>query len=501
MIVIATIAIKPSKEKVKMNLQSASNTELFRQFVEQGSKEAISIFFQNQTDLFYRVALKYTRNTADAEDVIQSAFINIIDKASQYNGISSNEEKLLRSWCLSVVVQCALMKIRSESSRRNREYKYSNANSKPFDEEKNMDTQLENHAVHQKVKDAIIQLPEKYRIPIHLKYIEGLELDDIANILKLNANTLRSLIKRGLEKVSLQLKDEKVTLSSVGLIGIIEGLPVEHAPIAVKSIASKIFTISHSSRHLVAMANAKTTFSFLKVCLSLVALSFAITIGVFSFKQSNTKVSTPTVLRSESVKEIKTNQVWDFVNEKDRNLSLTLGEWIWNDKQQAMVTRINSFIYITLPIKSQAKPFVVEYVVAPYITVETADTELFFTNGWVRDNYMLGNEYIKINNNLIAEYLKFETVKIYYYKNEVFLFMNNVCVAINRYSQDLTGANASLMTKNYIFKKITSRTFETLPEELSKVIESNSQKKGESRPNLKIDLEEILKDEPSKLKK
>ena len=100
------------KEKMKMNLQSASNTELFRQFVEQGSKEAISIFFQNQTDLFYRVALKYTKNTADAEDVIQSAFINIIDKASQYNGVSSNEEKLLRSWCLSVVVQCALMKIK-----------------------------------------------------------------------------------------------------------------------------------------------------------------------------------------------------------------------------------------------------------------------------------------------------------------------------------------------------------------------------------------------------
>lgn len=501
MIVNDTMVMTSLKEKMKMNLQTASNTELFRQFVEQGSKEAISIFFQNQTDLFYRVALKYTRNTADAEDVIQSAFITIIDKANQYLGVKSDEEKLLRSWCLSVVVQCALMKIRSESSRRNREYKYSTANNKTFDEEKNMDTQLENQAIHQKVKDAIVQLPEKYRIPIHLKYIEGLELDDISTILKLNANTLRSLIKRGLEKVSLQLKDEKVTLSSVGLIGIIEGLPVEHAPMAVKSIASKIFTVSHSSRYLIAKTSAKTSFSLLKICLSLVAVIVAIIIGVLSFKQSNTKVSTPTVLKSEPLKEIETNQVWDFVNEKDRKLSLTLGEWNWNDKHQSMVTRINSFIYITLPIKPQTKPFVVEYLIAPYLTEETADTELFFTNGWVRDNYMLGNEFIKVNNNLIAEYLKFETVKIYYYKNEVFLFMDNVCVAINRYSQDLTGANVGLMTRNYVYKKITSRTFETPPDELSKAIESNSQKKGESRPNLKIDLQEILKDNPSKLKK
>ena len=34
----------------KMNLNEASNITLFRLYVEQGNKEAISIFFQNQTD-------------------------------------------------------------------------------------------------------------------------------------------------------------------------------------------------------------------------------------------------------------------------------------------------------------------------------------------------------------------------------------------------------------------------------------------------------------------
>ena len=166
-----------------MNFNNISNTALFRLFVEKGENEAISLFFQNQSNLFYRVALKYTINSADAVYVLQSAFIIIANKASQYKGLQTDEEKLLQSWCLSIVVHCALNKNRTESNRKRKESNHSN--SKPFHEEENMATSLDNEAIYQKVQNAIVQLPEKFRIPIHLKYIEGFELDAIASILKL----------------------------------------------------------------------------------------------------------------------------------------------------------------------------------------------------------------------------------------------------------------------------------------------------------------------------
>lgn len=480
-----------------MSFNDVSNTELFRQFVEQGSQEAISRFFQNQSDLFYRVALKYTRNTADAEDVIQSAFITIIDKASQYNGIKTDEEKLLRSWCLSIVVQCALMKIRSESSRRNREYKYSNANLKTFDEEKNMENQLENQAVHQKVQNAIVQLPEKYRIPIHLKYIEGLEFDDIAGILKLNANTLRSLIKRGLEKLSLQLKDEKVTLSSAGLIGLIQGLPMEEAPTSVKTIASKIFEVPHSSKLLITNSGSKISAFYAKAIFSLVAISLTIVLGIYGFNLFKIKDSISPKINNQ-ISENFTNQKWEFIYEKDRNIPLMIGEWKWNDEHQSMVTRINSFIFLSLPIKPQTKPFVIEYVLAPYVDQESLSPQLFFNNGWVKDNQFLGNEFIKTHNSLATKHLKFDTIKTYYYNNDSYLFNGDICVAINRYSLDLNGANVALLTRNYIFQKITSYTLEKPPAELLNAIEANKLKKGEYRNTVNIDKNDFGENLPAK---
>ena len=113
-------------EKVTMNLNNISNIALFRLFVEQGENEAISLFFQNQSDLFYRVAHKYTKNSADAEDVLQSAFMLITEKAYQYKGLHLDEEKLLQSWCLSIVVHCALKKIQNELNRKRKESNYSN---------------------------------------------------------------------------------------------------------------------------------------------------------------------------------------------------------------------------------------------------------------------------------------------------------------------------------------------------------------------------------------
>jgi len=71
--------------------------------------------------LFYRVAFKYFKNKADAEDIVQSSFLKIIEKAHQYKGVKSNEEKLLQSWCLSIVIQIALMNSRTDSNRRKRE--------------------------------------------------------------------------------------------------------------------------------------------------------------------------------------------------------------------------------------------------------------------------------------------------------------------------------------------------------------------------------------------
>lgn len=473
-----------------MNLKEMTNTELFRMYVENGSREAISQYFQNQADLFYRVAFKYTKNSADAEDVLQSSFLKIIDKANQYKGVKSDEEKLLQSWCLSIVIQCALMDRRTDSNRRKRE-DFTAAQAKPFYEDENMDTNNEMKAVHQKVQKAIIQLPEKYRIPIHLKYIEGFELETIAELLKLNINTLKSNIKRGLEKVSMQLKDEKVTLSSVGLIQLMATMPVEKAPVTIQSMASNIFSVGKNSSRLV--SGSKSTSAFFTKAVSVVlATSIAVGASVYGLNlyrsnelQPKKVVEKPTVLNTKiedttvkPVVEKDTNETWLLLRQYVDKITILIGEPKYSEKLQGMFELMDKPIMFSIPINPQKKAFVLECTMAPYVNKEVTHSEVVFRGFWVKDNFMLRSEGYSAKEKYDIYGAGYHIQKLYFYDNHVFVFVNDKCYQVDKYSQDLIGANVAVFIKNFALQKVTSKTLEEPPKILLEIIEKNKSQKG-----------------------
>ena len=54
---------------------------------------------------------------------------------------------------------------------------------------------------------AILSLKDIYRVPITLKYIQGFSEKDIAAILELNLNTVKSRLYKGREKLRITLKN------------------------------------------------------------------------------------------------------------------------------------------------------------------------------------------------------------------------------------------------------------------------------------------------------
>lgn len=55
------------------------------------------------------------------------------------------------------------------------------------------------------VRDAVAELPERYRMPIALRYFDGLDFDEIATRLDLTRGALRGLLHRGMGKLRAQL--------------------------------------------------------------------------------------------------------------------------------------------------------------------------------------------------------------------------------------------------------------------------------------------------------
>jgi RNA polymerase sigma-70 factor (ECF subfamily) len=204
---------------------------LLRQFVERRDREAIGALFQRHADALYRVAWRYTGNAADAEDVVQSAFIQVLRKPEQYRGESS-----VRAWIMGIVVNVTRMKCRGESRRRDREERVMAAD--PAGANASPDAApgtLDNRELQSALLRAVETLPERYRMPVWLHYLEGFVFKDVATALNMPEKTVRSQIRRALIRLRRAPAVAPYSLGILGLAAALASVPAQAAPLALKA--------------------------------------------------------------------------------------------------------------------------------------------------------------------------------------------------------------------------------------------------------------------------
>lgn len=138
------------------------------------------------SDTVYRVAYNITNNIDDAFDVCQEVFLRLVKNIHKIK----NKEHL-KAWILRVAVNCS----RTISK-----------NKKRYDLELNKQEQFYSSSNEKlEVFDAVMHLPEKYRIVIHLFYYEDLKIEQIAKVLKISQSAVKSRLSRGREKLKTLL--------------------------------------------------------------------------------------------------------------------------------------------------------------------------------------------------------------------------------------------------------------------------------------------------------
>src|SRR5262245_25716850 len=96
--------------------ETSSDLELLRDFAERGDRAAIGILFSRHADPAYRFALRLCGRAADAEDALQTAFLEVFRHAANFRGDSS-----VKTWILGFVLNACQSKAREETRRRNRQ--------------------------------------------------------------------------------------------------------------------------------------------------------------------------------------------------------------------------------------------------------------------------------------------------------------------------------------------------------------------------------------------
>ncbi len=138
----------------------------------------------------YRLAYARTGNRQDAEDVTQETFLRLVRSAPEFR-----DEDHCRAWLLRVAANCAKDLFRVPWRRREL----------PPEEAEHIPASPEPETGG--VLEAVLALPERYRLPVHLFYYEELSIEEIAKVLGIRAGTVRTRLTRARGKLREALKE------------------------------------------------------------------------------------------------------------------------------------------------------------------------------------------------------------------------------------------------------------------------------------------------------
>lgn len=163
--------------------------------------ERVREIYERQVDRVYRTAMTLMKNKDDAEDIVQSVFLTLIEKDIQFD--SQEHEK---AWFI-VTTRNRCKDVLKSYWRKSVDLKDEDVDQTMTSD---LDTTAEVPAVYanaevEEVKKLLMSLPDNQREIILLHYYEGYTINEVAEMLSTKESTIRSAIgsaKRILKKVA-----------------------------------------------------------------------------------------------------------------------------------------------------------------------------------------------------------------------------------------------------------------------------------------------------------
>jgi RNA polymerase sigma-70 factor, ECF subfamily len=164
---------------------------------QQGDREAFRLLFEAYKDRVFSIACYSLGDESAADDVTQQIFVKLFSRIGQFRG-----ESEFTTWLYRLVINSCL-----DERRRRRRFL-------PVEEftpmtravhTKPAETRYERREIAGSVRVAIGGLKPKMRLPILLKYIEGLSYEEMAAVLGCSKGTVASRLNRAHKALAKKL--------------------------------------------------------------------------------------------------------------------------------------------------------------------------------------------------------------------------------------------------------------------------------------------------------
>ncbi|PTM10932.1 MAG: RNA polymerase subunit sigma-70 [Bacteroidetes bacterium] len=160
---------------------------------KQNDRKAQLKLYNQYCDGMFTVAMRFVKDTMEAEDIVQEAFIKAFAKLHQYKA-----EVTFGAWLKRIVINKSIDLLKS---RKQQMLELDEVHLKVIDSNYEDEWLVDDAITLDEVKRAIEKLPDKYQYVVMLFLIEGYDHQEIAEILNITEVASRTQLSRGKAKL------------------------------------------------------------------------------------------------------------------------------------------------------------------------------------------------------------------------------------------------------------------------------------------------------------
>ena len=160
---------------------------------KQNNRSAQLKLYNQYCDGMFIVAMRFVKDSMEAEDIVQEAFIKAFAKLNQYQA-----EVTFGAWLKRIVINKSIDCLKS---RKQHLQELDEVHLKVVDSTYENEWLVADTITLDEIKSAIQKLPDKYRYVVMLYLVEGYDHQEISEILHISEVASRTQLSRGKSKL------------------------------------------------------------------------------------------------------------------------------------------------------------------------------------------------------------------------------------------------------------------------------------------------------------